>query len=175
MFPALLLAAHHCSAATNRNRNDANAARMFAGPIGLVMLICEWLLLYFAWVHPWSCRQQQQQQPAAVADAGDGGEGGREGGVELGLLAHAESRGHDHDDDEDDAAAAASAAAAAPPAQTAAIQALYDEMGAITRTQKVPPPPPHTHTRAPRPSFFCTQVRSNEGSTMHVACKHCRR
>ena len=44
---------------------------IYAGPIGLVMLVCEWLLLYLSWVHPWACRQLQQ---------GMGGEGGGRSG-----------------------------------------------------------------------------------------------
>ena len=114
---------------------------MFAGPIGVSMLISEWLLLYFAWVHPWSWRpKHQHQQHAAVGDASGGGEDavrGGEGRIELGLLVHAESRGHDHNDD----SAEDQAAPDAPAAQAAAIRSMYDEMGPITRTQKATPPP----------------------------------
>ena len=122
---------------------------MFAGPVGFVMLLCEWVLLYFSWVHPWAWRQQQQQQQQQQQIGRKRlGEGDDDdladaacGRVELGLLS--QDRSHASDDDvealdrEQHQLSVAGGSLAAPAAQAAAIRALYDDMGPTSRTQKV--------------------------------------
>jgi hypothetical protein len=119
---------------------------MFAGPIGLVMLLCEWLLLYFSWVHPWSWRQQlllqQQQQQIGEKKLGEGDDDDLAdaacGRVELGLLSQDPSHASDdHVEERDLEQHQRAEASAAPAAQAAAIRALYDDMGPTSRTQKV--------------------------------------
>ena len=137
---------------------------MFAGPIGFVMLLCEWLLLYFSWVHPWAWRQQQQQQQLLQLQQQQQigekrlGEGDDDdladatcGRVELGLLSQDRSHASDDDVEERDLEQHQRGASAAPAAQAAAIRALYDEMGPISRTQKVA-------NRAARSSFIQTPM-----------------
>jgi hypothetical protein len=121
---------------------------MFAGPIGLVMLLGEWILLYFAWVHPWVWREQTVS--TRRGDVGDSSAAeGDAGRIELGLLSqeqHSASDDHAHDDFDEPrrqtAAGALGDAHAVNAAQAAAIRALYDDMGPITRTQKVKPTVP---------------------------------
>jgi len=129
---------------------------MFAGPIGFVMLLCEWLLLYFSWVHPWAWRQlQQQQQQIGEKRLGEGDNDDLAdatcGRVELGLLSQDRSHASDDDVEERDLEQHQRGASAAPAAQAAAIRALYDEMGPISRTQKVA-------NRAARSSFLQTPM-----------------
>jgi hypothetical protein len=158
---------------------------MFAGPIGLIMLLGEWLLLYLAWVHPWAWRQQQQQQQQigsrrlsdGLDDSASEGDAAR---IELELLSQTKARAADADadadaDDDDDAddgdgdgdgdgdagrrrraSGAPTDERAARAAQAEAIRALYGEMGPITRTQKVQRP---ADTRPPSATLRALRAR----------------
>jgi hypothetical protein len=143
---------HHCG-------GPCDSLSMFAGPIGLVMLLGEWALLYVAWVHPWAWRQPQQVLCARADDVSDSSAAeGDAGRIELGLLSrdkHIASDDHFDYDAAENSRAVAGAVNDGPvahAAQAAAIRALYDEMGPVTRTQKVnytyqltdPDPPPST-------------------------------